>query len=60
MQWADVDVPGIASRYAELRDRHIELTLALLPALDQLSRIRSNKSDLIAAEIRAIIDQPLP
>lgn len=60
MQWADVDVPGIASRYAELRDRHIELTLALLPALDQLSRIRSKKSDLIAAEIRAIIDQPLP
>ncbi|MFJ6550473.1 hypothetical protein [Microbacterium sp. NPDC091676] len=60
MQWADVDMPGIASRYAELRDRHIELTLAILPALDQLSRIRSRKSDLIASEIRSIIVQPLP
>ena len=59
-RWTDGDHPGLSTRYQELRNQHVELTLALLPALDQLSRIRSKKSDQIAEEIRELINRPIP
>lgn len=59
-QWVDAESPGVSQKYQQLRNRYVELTLALLPALDQLSRIRSKKSDQIAAEIREIIEKPVP
>ncbi|GGD83245.1 hypothetical protein [Microbacterium murale] len=59
-QWIDQDQPGLRENYLALRQQHVELVLAVLPALDQLSRIRSKKSDQIAAEIREIIEKPLP
>lgn len=53
--WLNEPEPTLTERYAALRQQYVELVLAILPALEQLDRIRSNKSAQIADQLREVI-----
>ncbi|MFK4789846.1 hypothetical protein [Microbacterium sp. ZW T5_56] len=58
--WVGHTDDGLAERHIALRDQHVELVLAVLPVFDQLRMLRTKKADALIAELRELIERPMP